>query len=61
MPSEDLPGQDVPSIQRYLGAARVQYERHLLGNERVSEAGYLTEDRVGDAQEFYESRTPSAS
>ena len=61
MPSKDLPGQDVPGIQRYPGAARVQYERYLLGNERVSEPGYLAEDRVGDAQEFYEPRTPSAS
>lgn len=53
MPSKDLSGQDVPGIQRYPGAVRVKYESHLLGNERVSE--------VGDAQEFYEPRTPLAS
>lgn len=56
VPSEDLPGQDVPGIQRYPGAVRVKYESHLLGDERVSEAGYLAEGGIGDAQEFYESR-----
>jgi hypothetical protein len=53
VPSEDLPGEDISGIQRYPGAVRVKYESHLLGNERVSE--------VGDAQEFYEPRTPLAS
>jgi hypothetical protein len=40
---------------------RLKYESHLLGNERVSEVVYLPEGGVGDAQEFYEPRTPLAS
>jgi hypothetical protein len=52
VPSENLPGQDVPGMQRYPGAVRVKYGSHLLGEKRVSEAGYLAEGEVGDAQEF---------
>ena len=39
-------------MQRYPGAVRVKYGSHLLGEKRVSEAGYLAEGEVGDAQEF---------
>jgi hypothetical protein len=56
VPSEDLPGEDVPGMRRYPGAVRVKYESHLLGDERVSEAGFLAEGGVDDAQEFYEAR-----
>lgn len=56
VPSEDLPGEDVPGMQRYPGAVRVKYESHLLGDERVSEAGYLAHGGVSDAEEFYEPR-----
>ena len=42
VPSENLPGQDVPGMQRYPGAVRVKYGSHLLGEKRVSEAGYLS-------------------
>ncbi len=45
VPSEDLPGEDIPGLQRYPGAVRVKYDSHLLGNERVSEVGYLAEER----------------
>lgn len=54
MPSEDLPGEDLPGMQRYPGAVRVKYESHLLGDERVTEAGYLAQGEVGAAAEFYE-------
>ena len=56
VPPEDLPGEDVPGVQRYPGSVRVKYESHLLGDERVSEAGYLAESGVDHAQEFYEAR-----
>ena len=59
--SKDLSGQDAPGILRSPGAVRVKYESHLPGNERVSEVGYLAEDGIGDAQEFYEPRTPLSS
>jgi hypothetical protein len=56
VPSEDLPGEDISGIQRYPDAVRVKYESHLLGDERVTEVGYLAEGEVGDAEEFYEPR-----
>jgi hypothetical protein len=56
LPSEDLPGEDVSGMQRYPGAVRVKYESHLLGDERVSEVGYLAQGRGGEAEEFYEPR-----
>jgi hypothetical protein len=56
VPSEDLSWEDISGIQRYPGAVRVRYESHLLGDERVTEVGYLAESEVGDAEEFYESR-----
>ena len=56
MPSEDLSWEDISGIQRYPSAVRVRYESHLLGDERVTEVGYLAEGEVGDAEEFYESR-----
>ena len=43
-------------MRRYPGAVRVKYESHLLGDERVSEAGFLAEGGVDGAQEFYEAR-----
>jgi hypothetical protein len=56
VPSEDLPGEDVPGMQRYPDAVKVKYESHLLGDERVSEVGYLAGGRVFEAGRFYEQR-----
>ena len=56
VPSKDLPGEDVPGMRRYPGAVRVKYESHLLGDVRVSEAGYLAEGRVFEAGRFYTQR-----
>jgi hypothetical protein len=43
LPSEDVPGEEVAGLRRYPGAVRVKYESHLLGDQQVSEAGYLVE------------------
>lgn len=53
LPAEDAPGEDVVGLPRYPGAVRVEYESHTLGDTRVREVGYLTEDRLGDAEDFY--------
>jgi hypothetical protein len=60
LPSEDLPGEDVAGLRRYPGTVRVKYESHLLGDARVTEAGYLAEGRMFDVSRFYRQRLGEA-
>jgi hypothetical protein len=52
-PVADQPGQDVPGLQRYPGAARVKYENHTFSDARVWEVGYFAEGRVREVESFY--------
>jgi hypothetical protein len=54
LPSEDVSGEEVAGLRRYPGAVRVKYESHLLGDQRVSEAGYLVEGSDLDVKLYYE-------
>lgn len=56
VPTEDLPGEDVPSVRRYPGAVRVEYESHLLAGVRIAEVGYLAEGRLSEASSFYKQK-----
>jgi hypothetical protein len=56
LPSEDVPGEEVAGLRRYPGAVRVKYESHLLGDRRVSEAGYLAEGSAFEVDRFYGQR-----
>jgi hypothetical protein len=56
VPSVDVPGEEVAGLRRYPGAVRVKYESHLLGNARLSEAGYLAEGSAFAAGRFYRQR-----
>lgn len=55
-PVADQPGQDVPGLPRYPGAARVKYENHLFSDARVWEVGYFAEGRVREVESFYRQR-----
>lgn len=53
VPTEDLPGENVPGVRRYPGAVRVD---HLLGGVRIGEVGYLAEGRLSEANSIYEQK-----
>jgi hypothetical protein len=55
LPRSDLPGRDLPNVERYPQSVRVKYERYELGEAEVVEIGYLTDSGVEDVGEFYES------
>lgn len=55
LPRSDIPGRDLPNVERYPQSVRVKYERYELGEAKVVEVGYLTDSGVEDVGEFYES------
>lgn len=53
LPRRDVPGRDMPGIERYPGAVRIKYERYDLGGTEVIEVGYVTGSRSEEVSTFY--------
>lgn len=53
MPSEDVPGGDVPGLPRYPGSVRVEHIREDLGDVVATEVEYLTPAEIDDVQDSY--------
>lgn len=53
IPSEDVPGADVPGLARYPGSVRTEYRRERIRDLAVTEAEYMVAGEVKPVREFY--------
>lgn len=53
VPSEDVPGAEVPSLARYPGSVRTEYRRERMSDLVVTEAEYIVAGEVEPVREFY--------
>ncbi|MDQ3791199.1 MAG: hypothetical protein M3341_00860 [Actinomycetota bacterium] len=53
VPSEDVPGSEIPGLPRYPGSVRIEYERGQWGGLEMVCTRYLTSDGLDAAHGYY--------
>lgn len=53
VPSEDVPGADVPGLTRYPGSVRTEYSRERIRDLIVTEGEYMISGETEPVREFY--------
>lgn len=53
LPPSDVPGQNLPDVDRYPDSVRTKYERYRLGEAQIIEVGYLSDATLEEVSDFY--------
>lgn len=53
VPSEDVPGAEIPGLTRYPGSVRTEYRRERIRGLLVTEAEYMVAGEIDPVREFY--------